>query len=366
MKKIIFMSFSMLVLVKITNAQVGIGNATPNLGSILDLTNSNDKALILPTSTPIPTSVGTFTVSGMMMYFNDKIFLKTSTGVNVLSPWIYSGVPANGIFSEVGLPIGIGIAPLLNSSAILTIADATSEVTVTTSTASVVIGDNDFNATHMLIDKDELLVKTNANTVGTLKLQEANGGTVQVGENLTNQSNLNVFGKIQQNGRDLVPVGSIMLWYGLFDTDYPIVAGVTNTNWHICDGTNGTPNLSNAFVVGIDMSTTGNSAPLTNNGQSMLKTIDIANLPVHTHTIDHGHGVTDLQHSHTTQMGDNVGSGQPDDATGSNGGNATSNASSSNVTVNDLVGGISGSTGLGTQLNITPAASRLAYIMKIN
>ena len=59
---------------KITNAQVGIGNATPNLGSILDLTNSNDKALILPTSTPIPTSVGTFTVSGMMMYFNDKIF----------------------------------------------------------------------------------------------------------------------------------------------------------------------------------------------------------------------------------------------------------------------------------------------------
>jgi peptidoglycan/LPS O-acetylase OafA/YrhL len=74
MKKIIFMSISMLVLVKITNAQVGIGNATPNAGSILDLTNTNDKALILPTSTAIPTSVGTFTVSGMMMYFNDKIF----------------------------------------------------------------------------------------------------------------------------------------------------------------------------------------------------------------------------------------------------------------------------------------------------
>ena len=382
--KNIILTLTLLISINIDAfTQVGIGNATPNAGSILDLTNTNDKALILPTSTAIPTSVGTFTVSGMMMYFNDKIFLKTSTGVNVLSPWIYSGVPANGIYSEVGLPIGIGIAPLLNSSAILTIADATSEVTVTTSTASVVIGDNDFNATHMLIDKDELLVKTDANTAGTLKLQEANGGTVQVGENLTNQSNLNVFGKIQQNGRDLVPVGSIMLWYGLFDTDYPIVAGVTNTNWHICDGTNGTPNLSNAFVVGIDMSTTGNSAPLTNNGQPMLKTITVGNLPGHQHEAGSNSATMNITasgaHQHTDQE---TGLADNDDFDGigyyiggrgssynNDGGDGFILATGSDHTHPNA--NFTGFTGLGdglagTALDITPAASRLAYIMKIN
>jgi hypothetical protein len=234
----------------------------------LDLTNTNDKALILPTSTVIPTSVGTYTVSGMVFYYNDKIFLKTSTGVNVLSPWIYGGVPANGIYSEVGLPIGIGIAPLLNSSAILTIADATSEVTVTTSTASVVIGDNDFNATHMLIDKDELLVKTDANTAGTLKLQEG-GGTVQVGQSTTVQSTLNVYGNIKQNDFDLLPLGTIIMWGGTLSGVNPLISGVANTNWALCNGAalpaatvtalNGLtnlPDLRDRFVVGAGLSYT--------------------------------------------------------------------------------------------------------------
>lgn len=269
MKKIIFMSISMLVLVKITNAQVGIGNATPNANSILDLTNStNGKALILPKPIAPINLVGNFDTEAMMFYYQDKIYVRTSTGLNVLSPWIYSGVPANGIYSEVGLPIGIGIAPLLNSSAILTIADATSEVTVTTSTASVVIGDNDFNATHMLIDKDELLVKTDANTAGTLKLQEG-GGTVQVGQSTTVQSNLNVYGNIKQNDFDLLPLGTIIMWGGTLSGVNPLISGVANTNWALCNGAalpaatvtalNGLtnlPDLRDRFVVGAGLSYT--------------------------------------------------------------------------------------------------------------
>jgi hypothetical protein len=44
--------------------------------------------------------------------------------------------------------------------------------------------------------------------------------------------------QIQLNGA--VPIGSIIMWAGL----------VIPTNWHLCDGTNGTPDLRNKFVIG--------------------------------------------------------------------------------------------------------------------
>ncbi len=375
MKKTILISTVFIGFACFANAQVGIGNATPNLGSILDLTNTNDKALILPTSTVIPTSVGTYTVSGMVFYYNDKLFLKTSTGVNVLSPWIYSGVPANGIYSEVGLPIGIGIVPLTNSTAILTIADATGEVRVTTSTASVVIGDNDFNATHMLIDKDELLVKTNATTAGTLKLQE-DGGDVVIRSStadagvttiLTAHGSVDAKGKIKENGNDLLPVGSIIMWNG---TTVP-------AGWALCDGgtynldaggTIVTPNLMDRFIVGAD-ATNGNGVAVgtyayTNTGGATSTILSTANLPSHDHTINHGHTVTDPMHSHTLNMGDDNGSGVPDDATGTNGGSYTTVSAATGLTVDNHTGN-SGSTGSGTPFENRPPYFALAFIMKL-
>ena len=41
----------------------------------------------------------------------------------------------------------------------------------------------------------------------------------------------------------LVPIGSIMMWSGTLAT--------IPTNWHLCDGTNGTPNLLAKFVEGV-------------------------------------------------------------------------------------------------------------------
>lgn len=47
---------------------------------------------------------------------------------------------------------------------------------------------------------------------------------------------------VQPNGEpDLVPIGSIILWSGSLAS---IPAG-----WHHCDGTNGTPNFTDRFVV---------------------------------------------------------------------------------------------------------------------
>lgn len=66
-----------------------------------------------------------------------------------------------------------------------------------------------------------------------------------------------------------IPVGGIILWYG---SDIP-------NNYHICDGTNGTPNLTGLFVraagADIALGSTGGSE-----GYSMVS----ANLPKHAHS----------------------------------------------------------------------------------
>ena len=374
MKKIIFMSISMLVLVKMTNAQVGIGNATPNAKSILDLTNStNGKALILPKPIAPISLVGNFDTEAMMFYYLDKIYVRTSTGLNVLSPWLFDGTNTNGIYVASGTPVGIGIAPLTNSTAILTIADA-GDVRINFSTASVVIGDNDFDAPHMLIDKDELLVKTNANTAGTLKLQEDGGdvvirGALDAGLTtiLTAHGSVDAKGKIKENGNDLLPVGSIIMWNG---TTVP-------AGWALCDGgtytldaggTIVTPNLMDRFIVGAD-ATNGNGVAVgtyayTNTGGATSTILSTANLPSHDHTINHGHTVTDPMHSHTLNMGDDNGSGVPDDATGTNGGSYTTVAAATGLTVDNHTGN-SGSTGSGTPFENRPPYFALAYIMKL-
>jgi hypothetical protein len=43
---------------------------------------------------------------------------------------------------------------------------------------------------------------------------------------------------------NILPFGSIIMWYGI-SSNVP-------TGWQICDGTNGTPDLRNRFVIGAD------------------------------------------------------------------------------------------------------------------
>lgn len=61
-------------------------------------------------------------------------------------------------------------------------------------------------------------------------------------------------------------VGKIEMFYGTLDSTgkHPLVNNVKKTNWQICDGTNGTPDLRGKFVRGVSSSialgTTGGSA----------------------------------------------------------------------------------------------------------
>jgi hypothetical protein len=89
--------------------------------------------------------------------------------------------------------------------------------------------------------------------------------------------------------------GMIVHWYGLA-ADCP-------SGWAICDGTNGTPNLRDRFIVGA-----GNTYNLSDSGGSASQTITVdghvltlTEMPGHSHGINdpgHSHGVSDPGHGH--------------------------------------------------------------------
>lgn len=87
-------------------------------------------------------------------------------------------------------------------------------------------------------------------------------------------------------GSILFPVGAIIMWYG--------DPGDIPDGWALCDGTGGTPNLENRFIVGAGdtyaLGATGGAASVTSDGGNLSLTINgtaltAAQLPAHTHFI---------------------------------------------------------------------------------
>jgi hypothetical protein len=89
--------------------------------------------------------------------------------------------------------------------------------------------------------------------------------------------------------------------------------GTIPTNWGLCDGTLGTPDLRSRFILGGSV-----TYPVNTSGGSLKITVN--NLPSHTHTINfnnpsvthfhginptttHDHSVNDTGHSHNVQYG---------------------------------------------------------------
>ena len=86
-------------------------------------------------------------------------------------------------------------------------------------------------------------------------------------------------------GFGTIPINGIIMWNG----------STIPTGWAICDGTNGTPNLSGKFIIGVDPTQTIFNTVQKNGGS--LK-ISVNNLPAHSHTgtltsqANHVHGLT--------------------------------------------------------------------------
>jgi len=136
-----------------------------------------------------------------------------------------------------------------------------------------------------------------------------------------------------------IPLGVISLWYGSI--------GSVPTGWYLCDGTNGTPDLRDRFIVGA-----GSTYAVAATGGATTVTLTTSNMPAHTHT------VTDPTHFHA-QGGTalNIASGNyvPGGSTIPYAGTNTA-AASTGISINTA--------GSGTSFNILNPYYALAYIMK--
>jgi hypothetical protein len=89
-------------------------------------------------------------------------------------------------------------------------------------------------------------------------------------------------------------IGEVRMWTGT-----PTQAAVTAAfgfGWHLCDGTNGTPNLTSRFPMGAS-----STVPTGSTGGSSTATLSAANLPSHNHAVNdpgHVHSVNDRGHVH--------------------------------------------------------------------
>ena len=129
-----------------------------------------------------------------------------------------------------------------------------------------------------------LIATANANVTGTVNAATVTAtGTVQA-EHLKSTNDAEVVGvctAAKFDGNGIIPIGGIIMWSGT-DGDVP-------SNWALCNGSNGTPNLVDRFIVG-----RGNEYSSGATGGSTH-----AIIPEHTHTAtggSHGHPVR-----HSTQ-----------------------------------------------------------------
>ena len=169
-----------------------------------------------------------------------------------------------------------------------------------------------------------------------------------------------------KSGGEVLP-GVILAFSGTFDSNgYPIdkSTGAADTTWHLCDGTNGTPDLRGRFILGASA-----SHEVGTTGGEEATGISVANLPPHNFS---GTTSTDGYHKHSMSLpqrhggdGENtqgVAYFSNGDTSKASGGNATGYTNTSGnhahkFTTNTL--------GEGQPHNNMPPYYALAFIMKI-
>jgi len=154
---------------------------------------------------------------------------------------------------------------------------------------------------------------------------------------------------VQGSSGTTIPAGLITMWSGSI--------GSIPTGWNLCDGSNGTPNLLDRFIVAA-----GSSYAVNGTGGATTASLVTANMPAHTHTAT----VTDPGHSHviaTPVTG--LTSGGASGWQGTNTGNSYTQSSSATNTATTGITVANASTGSGTSFSILNPYYALAYIMKL-
>jgi hypothetical protein len=150
---------------------------------------------------------------------------------------------------------------------------------------------------------------------------------------------------VQATSGATIPAGLISMWSGSI--------GSIPSGWYLCDGSNGTPNLTDKFIVGA-----GSTYAVNGTGGANTVTLTTNNLPAHTHTATSV--VTDPGHFHSGAAQLSASSGQ--NASGAP--NFIANTNTGTATTGITVATTNASTGSGTSFSIIPLYYALAFIQK--
>lgn len=160
-----------------------------------------------------------------------------------------------------------------------------------------------------------------------------------------------------------VPSGFIGMWSGSI--------GSIPSGWYLCNGSNGTPDLRDRFIVGA-----GSTYAVGATGGAASVTLTEAQLPAHTHAItattasagDHTHAVYDPGHAHSYTSPGGTGTiagGFGISAIGAVTGAATTGISLGTAGAHThVITATAATTGSGASIENRPPYYALAYIMK--
>lgn len=222
-KKITLLVIIILLLVQMPYssvwAQVGINTTDPDSTAVLDL-KSNRKGLLVPRLTSAEINSIVSPAEGLLAYCTDLGIFCYYNGTD----WI--SLPAWGQKIDFNDLSGSkqDVAAKVNSNSNIGIGTETplSKLAVD---GNLSVGDNANAPVSGAYIKGQLKVGAPPDA-GDVEKVEVDG-------------NINVQGKIKEEGNDLLPHGAVIMWHGT-----TIPAG-----WALCDGTNGTPPLSGRFIM---------------------------------------------------------------------------------------------------------------------
>lgn len=273
--------------------QVGINTANPESSAVLDL-DSNDKGLLIPRLSMNEIVLITNPAEGLLVHCtNLNIFcLYTGGEWTSLRPWKQiaddSG-SAHNITANIpdGGNVGIGYDVPVSNLAV---------------NGNLAVGGNKQASDNGAYFNGKVFI-------GSGTPNQAVDQQLEVQGQINVTGNINTVDKIQEDGHDLLPAGSIIMWSG----------STAPAGWTLCDGSNGSPNLSGKFIMGFGshqeqtleyngiISYATSNPSLGSTGGYDKTGISVAQMPAHDHSGSSGSAGT---HSHDFRIDTDDGGGE--------------------------------------------------------
>lgn len=313
-------------------AQLGINTNTPHPSSVLEL-KDNERGLLIPrlstdarermTSSTNPFkpahSLLVFDTTQGMFYFYDFHHEQVPLWV-ALNPWqAYSRNGDIGLRTTGRVGIGTYYPPSekLEVGGNIRVRDTIKTRTVTALRV---------NSTNLTA------INANVANINTNKINSPSGTVVSDG----------TIAATKFEGEGIIPKGGIIMWHG---NPNQLPKG-----WQLCNGENGSPNLSNKFILSYGEGTEATEG-VNSKGGKHFQNLNKTNIPPHTH-----HVRRTVAKRFGTLQSDGAASG--DEVTNGSYTQNTSNGSEDNL-------GNGGVNGEGAAFDNRPAYYILAFIMKL-